>query len=168
MKTINTKWLWVLGAMLLLNLALLLTLLLGQKEGRQAGPSPYLEETLNFDQHQRQEFQELRTAHHQKMRALNEQVRALKDQLFENLAIENAPVDSLTKEIGQRVAEIDKITFEHFSQVRELCNEEQKQIFDEKILSVIKQGRPDGPGAGRPPRGERGGPPHQMPPPPPH
>ena len=66
--------------------------------------------------------------------------------------------------------DIDKETFNHFSQLRELLNHEQVQTFDNTIQEVLRtmgrEGRPD-----RPPPPHRNGMPGEPPPgegPPPH
>ena len=106
-------------------------------------------------------FEELIDQHRAGMRELEKKGRDIRENYFKLMASDT--LDRKTKEelevaIAETQKSIDMITFDHFKQVRVLCNEEQKKKFDKIIGEIMMQMRgPHGP----PP------PPHG-PPPPPH
>ena len=84
------------------------------------------------------------------MNGYRNEMRKLKDGLFEQLKWPaNAQIDTLTRKIGELQTIIDKETFNHFSQLRELLNKDQAEKFDNTIQDVLRtmgrEGRPDGP-----------------------
>lgn len=163
MKTINTKWLWGIASLLALNLVLLLSMFFMGNSEKRPKPSPFLEEALHFTEPQTREFHALRKEHHQKMMERNEEIRKLKDRFFEGITrdVPKVETDAINQKIGELVAEIDRITFEHFKEVRALCTPEQEKEFDKIITELLHGGgrQPGQPMPG-PPNGKRGpGPP---------
>lgn len=160
MKDLNIKWLWFLGGLLLINLGLLLYLLFGNSAKR---PIPQrgqlLESMLNFDEEQNAQFETLKDAHHEVITKNNEKIKVLKNRLFTNIKNDEENDASATAErIGELTATIDLETRKHFKEVRALCNEEQKQKFDDFLKEVLAGNRPMNapnrlgppPGGGRP------------------
>jgi protein CpxP len=148
MKTLNIKWLWVLGGLLFLNLSLLLYILLNKNgsPGRQP-PRVVFEETLDFSPDQREQFEILKKEHQQMMVLKNQQIRKLKDKLFTNLGVDNTSnqAKELAVKVGILVSEIDLETRMHFEEVRAICNDDQKAKFDITIQEMLRpQGLPGG------------------------
>ncbi|WP_304236658.1 Spy/CpxP family protein refolding chaperone [Jiulongibacter sediminis] len=167
MQTINTKWLWGIGALLLVNLVLLVTVFLQKGSDTRPEPSPFLEEALGFNPQQTQEFHALRNEHHQQMMEKNKEIKKLKDQFFDGLKgdVSKTETEMINKRIGELVAEIDMITYEHFQEVRALCTPEQQKEFDLIITDLLHGGMSQqGPPRMGPPEGNRGpGPPPKRP-----
>ena len=62
--------------------------------------------------------------------------------LFENLKNANKTeqqLNSLMTAIGDNQKQTEYVTYRHFRQVRELCNDEQKKVFDDIIQEVMKK-----------------------------
>ena len=167
----KVKWLMSLVAVLVvLNVALLAFLWTSKKNdvnytNRPGDGRAYLIKSLKLNDKQQQQFDSLRKNHFEQMTSYNEEMRRLKDELFDNLhqpAIGN--IDSITNRIGEIQSKIDLQTFRHFSAVRAMLNEDQKSKFDITIKDVLhrmapKGDRPPGPGereGGPPPNGAPG------------
>lgn len=177
----RNKW-WAIAILLLivLNVATLTTLWL-LKDTRQGPPRnptsgvvEFLVKELGFDSVQKRELIQLREKHHQKMMEIRRHNRDAKDAFFELLQKQDTPdsvIEKAATESNKYNKETDILTFHHFQQIRNLCNEEQKKKFSKVIEEVLRmiapppgkqQGppqkdgeRPDGP----PPGDDRRGPP---------
>lgn len=155
---------WLIGLVVLLvvaNLALVATIWLKKdKEARPRGDAKdYLVEQLSLSKDQITSFDNLRSDHFRRMKDYQEGMRHLKDSFFQQLNQPNAKPDSLARQMGEQQMKIDVETFDHFSKLRSLLNEEQKKKFDNIIQDVLRTMAPRG---GLPPPGRPGeeGPPH--------
>ena len=137
-----------------------------QQELRGQGAELFIIDRLKLDAKQQQVFANLRKQHQDVTRRIHEEDRHLHDEFFTLLKTahpDKTKADSIASLIASQRAKIEKATFEHFEQLRNLCNEDQKVLFDNTIDEIARRmaphrrpGRPDGPG----------GPPEGMPPPP--
>jgi hypothetical protein len=166
MRTINRNWLWVIGGMMLLNIALL-TFIWVEKPER--NPPPFLEEKLKFSQNQHKQFESLKNEHRSKMEGIKTDIERLKDKLYGNFSstdFTDEEARKLAKQIGQKKAESDFLTYQHFQEVREICTREQQQEFDKLISDLVRSMDGPKPPRGSRPEGRREGPPEgRMPPP---
>ena len=175
-------WQWAVLLLVLCNIGLMLTLWLKPQPGgppKGGGPKERVISSLKFTVDQVKKYEALIDEHQRQMRKLREQGSELRRMLFSGLNNSASPsklADSLVTEIGNNQREIETATFNHFSQVRALCTDQQKQEFDKIIVAITRNmnGGPDGhrppPGEGRtdgPPNGEAGPPPDGNGPPPP-
>ncbi len=164
-------WQWAVLLLVLCNIGLILTLWLKPQPGgppKGGGPKERVISSLKFTDDQVKKYELLIEDHQRSMRKLKEQGAALRRVLFSGLNNSASPVklaDSLVSEIGNNQREIEIVTYNHFSQVRALCTDQQKQQFDKIIVDITRNmnGGPDGhrppPGEGRPdgpPNGEAG------------
>lgn len=175
---------WQVTAILLVlcNIGLILTLWLkpavqNDDRPRHGGPRNFVIRSLKFSDAQVAQYDELIHDHQHAMRTLREEAMGYRQQLFEQLKDGSGAAnrDSLEKLIGNTQKQIERVTYDHFAQVRKICNDDQKREFDNIIADVIKrmnggmrpppppedgQGPPDGehppglPGDGPPPRPE--------------
>ncbi|MFN8343901.1 MAG: Spy/CpxP family protein refolding chaperone [Spirosomataceae bacterium] len=159
-------WLVILG-LLLLNLGLLGWIWFApQKRPREGGtPASFLEKELHFTAKQKEQFRLLREDHHTKTEAVRDSVREMKKQFFEHLGepMSEAAIEKVTSEIALKMARIDKITFQHFRQVRQICTPAQQQKFDSIIDEMLRRLAAGAEGRGGPPP-DGGPPPHEHPP----
>lgn len=127
------------------------------KKQKHAIPTPigdvasFIINELKLDSTQQQTFKILREEHHEKTMQLRDELRQLKDAIFNLLNNENI-ADSIVKKAVADAAvieqQLDLITFEHFKKLRAICTPEQKKKFDEIIQQALRmQGRqqPQGP-----------------------
>ena len=151
----KAKWLIVLITLLaLINIVLLATIWLKKDAGefseRRGDARDYLIKSLSLNEAQIKSFDSLRKEHFERMNQYQEQMHGLKDDLFNELNHSpNAHTDTLAQRIGIVQTKIDLETFEHFSQLRFLLNEEQTKKFDTIIRDVLRTMVPRG---GPPPR----------------
>jgi hypothetical protein len=76
-----------------------------------------------------------------------------------------AQADGLAEKIGDLQADIELEIFTHFSAIRELCNEDQKQVFDSIIEQMLRSGeKRNGPQGDLPSPGQGPGPGGNLPP----
>lgn len=145
-----------------------------------AAPAKFIESQLGFDEQQKQKFDVLRKEHHHEAEEIRRKINEEEDSLFAmlpDMTGSDSSREQLIKQIAFNKAEIDRMTFDHFRKVREMCSATQQKKFDEIIHDVIKMiapppppgPPPPPPGAPLPPRGRPEGlpPPPGTPPPPP-
>lgn len=139
-----------------------------QQELRDQGADSFIIERLKLDAGQQQAFATLRHQHQDITRQIHEEDRHLHDEYFALLKTAHpnkAKADSIATLIAEQRTKIEQATFDHFEQLRNLCHDDQKALFDNTIDEIARRmapprgGRPGGPG--RP-----DGPPDGMPPPP--
>lgn len=179
--TRNKTWAIVFLLLIALNVATLATFWLVKE--RRPGPPPvpqsgvvdFLTKELGFDSAQKSELVKLHESHQEKMREVRKHNRDAKDAFFALLQqhdIADSVIEKAAKESAKYDSETDVLTFHHFQQVRNLCNETQKKKFDSVIQQVLRmigppQGKPQGPPPhrgedmpdGPPPGDDRRGPP---------
>ena len=131
------------------------------------GPRVFIAKQLKFNDVQTITFEKLDADHRMKMKAILDDIRIAKDELFDKLSdttVAEPTIDSLTSIIAKHESAKDKQTFHFFQSIRNLCNEDQKEHFESIIRDALhKPGGPDGKGPPRGPRGE-----NRRPPPPRH
>ncbi len=161
----NNRWLTVITLLLLtaniVTLALLWTNKSNSATGMKHRPPPggqvfeFLSKELNLNTEQKKAYRKLRDEHRAGVRPLHDSIRTAKDNFFALLQKENS-ADSLIQEYSKKTGELeqrlDVFTFQHFQQLRKICNAEQQQIFDNIIQDALHRMA----GPKRPP-----GPPHE-------
>ena len=175
---------WAVLLLVLCNIGLLFTIWI--KPNSESGPAPMHAETprdfvvrnLKFNAEQTKQYDAMVKEHWQAMQQFRHEAMEYRQLLFSNLANDrldsNAP-DSLARLIANNQQQIEIVTYSHFAQVRAICTDEQKQVFDKIIGDVIKKmnggmhppgDRPGPPPDGQgPPPGRRGPPGGEQPPP---
>jgi len=148
---------WAVILLLLLNAGTLIYLFTekrtDQRPPRGEGPSNFIVEHLKLDKQQREQFFQLRRQHQQITRTIHEEDRLLHDQYFELLKTDNpdkAKADSISRLIGQQRSRLEAATFDHFQQLRKLCDGDQKKLLDETIDEITRLMMPKGPPPGGP------------------
>ncbi len=103
------------------------------------GAGSFLIEQLKFNNEQTQKFKELRREHQQIVRPLMDSIRMLKDDYFDLINVEQIDTSKLIEFsllITEKHRRVDIATFYHFKKIREICNNEQRQKFND----IIKDG----------------------------
>lgn len=124
-----------------------------EKRPARPGASNFMAKQLEFDATQLQQFEALEAAHRNEMRPMLDELRELKDSLFELLSDEEvAPseVDAIATLIAETEKAKELETFRFFREVGKLCNENQR----ERLTAIIK----DALHRQGPPRGRNGPP----------
>lgn len=164
----RNKW-WAIAFLILiaLNIATLTTFWLLKEKRGSPGPgsglrvADFLVKELGFDSIQKQKLLQLRDEHQRKISDLRKGNREVKDAFFDLLK-QPGIADSTVERVANRSFIFDEqsavLTFRHFQQIRNLCNDEQKKKFDAVIHEVIRMMAPPQPG---PPFRRDDGPPPQ-------
>ena len=126
-------------------------------------PMSFLKKELKFNASQLEKMKTINATHHQNMMHTNDELRDLKDRLFNTLSdasVNEKTIDSITSLIGQKQKSLEKEIYYHFKSIQELCDDKQKIKFKKIIKKALhnrggKDHRPP------PPRGPNG---HRPPP----
>lgn len=111
----------------------------GPMHGKQ--PFAIIIDELKMTPEQQKAYLQMRDEHHARVEEIRDSTRLLRHQLFELLSRDSSSTEQaaeITKLIGDKQAEIDMVTYNHFKQVRSICTAEQKQRFDAIIEDILK------------------------------
>jgi Spy/CpxP family protein refolding chaperone len=139
-------WKWLVGILALLNIILMISIWRKPQHSRppmpEGGPAKMIIEELRLDPDQVKAFEKLKDEHHSAVVDLQRKGKELRDGLFDLLKQEHADSSEVKRrmaEIGENQVAIEKVTFEHFQKVRQLCDAEQKKRFDAMINDVLRR-----------------------------
>lgn len=116
------------------------------------GPSNFIVKQLNFNDTQFDKFSELSNSHKKRMRTISDDLKELKEGLFDNISnmsISESKIDSIATLIGRNEKAKDLEIFNHFRKIQSICNEKQKMQFNEIMKDALHHNKKDRP---RPPR----------------
>lgn len=97
----------------------------------------YIVKKLDFNEAQMVQFEELKNGHREKIKSLSDDIKVLKNDLYDNISNPNfreANLDSITTLIAMKEKEKDIVVFKHFKNIEGICNDEQK----DKLKLIIK------------------------------
>lgn len=123
-----------------LNLGILAYLFFGSEKpprpGRVMRPSPkeIVINKLNFDDKQLEKYEELIKGHRAKITAAEERNMQLKNSLYQYLlsdAENKMAADSIIQLLGENQQLIEKVHFNHFKDIKKICNPYQLESFEE-------------------------------------
>lgn len=114
------------------------------------GPVDYIVRQLKLDEQQQKQFADLRDQHHAFARDAEREDERLHDLYFSMLKSDTpdkSKVDSVANLIGDQRRKLATVTFDHFRQLRALCHDDQKKLFDNTIDEIARMvtSHPDGP-----------------------
>jgi len=159
----NTNpWKWMVAILAILNILLIITIWRKPMNGPQhrgpggdGGPAKMIIEELKLSQAQIQQFEKLKEEHHSSVVQLRDKGRLFRDNLFELLR-QDKPDENLAAQLADSISlnqkQIEMVTFTHFKEVRQLCDEDQKKRFDNIIGEVTRMMSGPPRGKGPPPR----------------
>lgn len=189
---------WAVVILVLLNLALLATIWINKPgkaeprvkgQGQQTEPedrlnqgqnrrleqqrrlAEFLIHELRFTRDQMKRFEALRHEHHQKARELKKKTMDLRKEMMNELLAEKPDRDkarALSRSIGETFREIEETTFDHFLDLVNLCQPDQKPKFKQLLHEILDMMKPPyhGPPRGQPRKRPKRPPPHHDGPPP--
>jgi hypothetical protein len=111
-------------------------------------PKTILIERLHFTEHQIQQYDRLIEAHKNATRQSNDDIMQLKNQLYRSLSEETNAVfrDSMIAEISKVQMKIEQVHYNHFEQIKQLCQGEQLNLFNQltnEIATIFLPKRPN-------------------------
>lgn len=150
-------------ALLAINIVLMVLFILGPKPPRPEHGRPQrdikdqISHELGFTEEQKAKYDEMALKHREAIRNLEGRERKLMKSFFGQLASENSNQDKETslEEIVQLERDKIMVTYNHFEELKGICNVEQLKRFD-KVLSRIVPLLTNSPGG--PPPGGKGRP----------
>ena len=103
-------------------------------------PKRMVIEKLHFDEQQVAEYQVLINEHRRQIRELDQQIIALKNELYSHLTEQDnkAISDSLTAEIAKVQQRIEQVHFAHFTDIKKLCTNNQQADFEALSQELTK------------------------------
>jgi hypothetical protein len=140
---------WLAAGLLLSNLMLLAFLFWrnsqpefarGSMPPRPEGPRNEIIERLHLDRAQTEAYDALIHEHRREIHDAQEQIRGLKEQLYQHLTKSDSrsDTDSLIQAIGDVQMSIERIHYRHFQAIGALCRPEQRADF-EKLTRDLTQ-----------------------------
>jgi periplasmic protein CpxP/Spy len=149
---------WCVVVLAVLNIALMVNMWMrpghhGPPPRRGGTAKDMIIREVGFNDTQIAKYEELIDVHRAGMRELEKKGREIRENYFKLMAsdtLDRKIKEELEVAIGETQKNIEMITFDHFKQVRVLCNDEQKKKFDNVITEVIQHMR--GPHGPPPPR----------------
>lgn len=104
-------------------------------------PRKVVIERLNFNDAQIKAYDLLIADHSEEIRAGNDHILASKTALYTQLKSElnnQQVIDSLTNAIAANHKEIEQIHYQHFRQIKSLCEKQQLPLFDALVLDLAQ------------------------------
>ena len=148
-KFTQNKFLVLLVAILLVaNLGVMLYFLaFRQNDGNSRKPShpvsDFVQKELGFNAEQTSRFQQLRDQHKEAIKPIMEEMKKLKDSLYNLLQkpqADDSMAIALTNKIGEKQKEWELMIFHHFKKVRTICDSSQLPKFDSLVHQMINRG----------------------------
>ena len=147
------KSLWVaITILILINLSILWYLWFTTNPQQDQASPIRIEQSLHFDDGQKAQFEIIKNKHFSEVIIIRDSIKIIKAELFDYLKQDNLDqkyIDKKVELLANKIKENESKTLKHFTEIRAMCNKEQKQIFDNDILERFKRQRPNG-GRGRP------------------
>jgi periplasmic protein CpxP/Spy len=128
-------------SLFMLNIGTLGWIFLKNQHGEPPIGPVIIEESLSFDKKQLNDFEPLKNRHFKEVLPIREDIKKDKYRLFDWLKSEK--VDSVALEnhlamLTSKVIANERSTFKHLREIRDLCNPEQRKIFDEVLIEKFK------------------------------
>jgi len=88
---------------------------------------------LDFSGEQVEAFESLIEDHASEIKALEKTMQESRKNLYAALIDQDTPNEADLRKIGKTVMEIEKINFQHFLDIKEICNDDQMPKFEDLI-----------------------------------
>lgn len=144
----QNKFLVLLVALLLIvNLGLMLYFFVfshKDHEGRPSRPvSDFMQKELGFNAEQTTKFQKLRDQHKEAIGPVLDDMKKLKDSLYNQLrnpSTNDSVVTVLAERIAAKQKEWELMIFHHFQKIRAICDSSQLPKFDTLVHHMVNRG----------------------------
>jgi hypothetical protein len=142
----QNKFLVLLVAILLVaNLSLMLYFFVFKhKDNPPRRPvADFIQKKLGFNEEQTTHFEKLRDQHKEAVKPVMEEMKKLKDSLYNLLQKPHASdstIAAMASKIGEKQKEWELLIFHHFQKVREICDSSQLPKFDTLVHKMINRG----------------------------
>jgi Spy/CpxP family protein refolding chaperone len=105
----------------------------------QEGPKQIIIEKLAFNPEQAARYEELIKEHQEKVKVLDQEIKATKNALYQTLT-EETPTekDSLINRMATLQKEIETVHYNHFAAIRKICTPEQMENYKELTSELAR------------------------------
>ncbi|BAO76798.1 hypothetical protein [Winogradskyella sp. PG-2] len=103
----------------------------------------FIKKELGFNASQLEQFKDKSKGHENTMMRLSDDIRMLKDQLFDKIAdasVEEITIDSLSSLICEKETEKEKEIFYHFKMIQDIFDNTQKEKFKSILKDALRRG----------------------------
>lgn len=136
--------------LVLLNIGIISFFLLSknpapERNRRRMNALHLLDQRLNLNPQQRQIFDSLRRIHFSQMKSVQQGIMQQKRALYREMRSENIEqplVDSITHQLGALHQKMEKITFQHFREMRQHLQPQQAARYDSLVLKIFRRDPP--------------------------
>jgi protein CpxP len=152
----NNKILSIAVILLLITNIALIAFMLSEKKKRPDGKRPggrepysMMVKELGMTDQQQKDYKEMKEAHFKNVRPLFDSIRAAKTafySLIKNGPVSDSVIDAYTAGISAKQAALEKATFAHFRQVRNIFTAEQQPKYDSFLLKMMQRNKRDSSG----------------------
>jgi len=149
----NKLLIWFFVLLLLANIGTLVFFWIGRMKNNSAQDRQAIEfliGQLKFDKAQQEQFELLVAEHRSLSGKLRKEIGQSKEEMFSLLKsdqITDSMIQAAVKKVSVKTESLDRVTLDHFQKVRSICNNEQKQKFDEILDQLTRiMGNPRPPG----------------------
>jgi len=128
-------------ALIVLNLILLFSFfgMPGSRKPMHKNPKEVIIKRLNFDKEQIKTYENLIEEHHAQMKPPNDSIKLLKNTLHRLLLQPNdSSKVSIIQKINSLQNEIEYIRYNHFKDIKQLCNKNQLKAFEMVVEDIAK------------------------------
>jgi len=144
---------WTIGILLVLNLASLAALGIethvfdfdrwkdDDRKDHKDRVTRYLVKNLDFNEQQSEELKALTQEHRNQIRPVFEEIRDKRRELLNELTSaepDTVTLNKLTAEVGQLVSHQERLTYQHFKDIRSLCTPEQLDNYDQVMTKLMR------------------------------
>lgn len=102
------------------------------------GPKFIIIEALEFTPSQVEQYEELIQQHRTAIRTAEQNLMEFRSALYASLNEQKTPNDSLLKQIAELNLQIEKIHYNHFTQIQALCTPQQQELFKAFATDLAK------------------------------
>jgi len=97
-----------------------------------------------LDEHQIDRYETLIAAHREQQQVLNQSIQNTRQKIYELLTKEerNNEEEVLIVKLGELKAQVERLNWEHFSDLKAICTAEQQAKFEQLALELAKLMRP--------------------------
>lgn len=100
----------------------------------------FIARELKFDATQGKKLEDILYNHHKNVETIQDSIRTLKDEISKEISSatpDENKIKSIARSIGDLQSNIEMARYEHFQNIKALCNADQLKLFDEMIKNLM-------------------------------
>lgn len=114
-------------------------------KNRPERPDKLIINKLKLNEAQVKQFEELKKEHRMQIDILQDSSRKYHDEYFgflKNPSADSVKANALLNKIAQNQVEIDRTTYSHFEKIKAICDQSQKELFNNFIDEIARSFKP--------------------------